>query len=122
MVKPKAAIMPRMTKAEAKTPAPQSPPDWHPEDIKAAVRKTGISIRQLSIQSGYAPGSLRTVLAQPWPDAQAIVAARIGVPPQQIWPSRYDPKTGEPLTGFFSTGVLRSRPAAPSHRQIERAA
>ena len=111
-----------MTRRNAKPTEPQSPQDWHPEDIKAAVRKTGISIRQLSIQSGFAPGSLRTVLLQFWPKGQAIIAARIGVPPQQIWPSRYDPQTGEPLTGFFSTGVIRSRPAVPPHRQIGKAA
>lgn len=109
------------------TPEPKPidrPPaaDWHPEDIKAAVRKTGVSLDALGRDNGYARGSLRMALTKPWPAGQAIIAARIGVPPQQIWPSRYDPKTGEPLTGFFSTGVLRSRPAAPSHRQIERAA
>lgn len=96
--------------------------DWHPEDIKAAVRKTGVSLDALGREHGYARGSLRVVLTKPWPAGQAIIADRIGVPPQQIWPSRYDPKTGEPLTGFFSTGVLRSRPAAPAQRQIERAA
>lgn len=98
------------------------PPDWHPEDIKAAVRKTGVSLDALGREHGYARGVTRTVLVKPNPKIQAIIAERIGVTPQQIWPSRYDPKTGEPLTGFFSTGVLRSRPAAPSHRQIERVA
>lgn len=111
-----------MTSLKAKSAGREPPQDWHPEDIKSAVRKTGISIRQLSIQSGFAPGSLRTVLLNPWPQAQAIIAARIGVPPQSIWPSRYDPATGEPLMCFFSTGVLRSRPAAAPHRQIEKAA
>lgn len=111
-----------MTQCKAKSAAPEPTQDWHPEMIKARVRMTGISIRQLSIQAGFAPGSLRTVLLQAWPKGQAVIAGRIGVAPQDIWPSRYDPQTGEPLTGFFSTGVIRSRPAVPSHRQIEKAA
>ena len=111
-----------MRAPQAHKPAPVTPSDWHPEDIKGAVRKTGISIRQLSVGAGYSPSSLRMVLTRPWPAGQAIIAARIGVPPQTIWPSRYDPHTGEPLTGFFSTGVLRSRPNAAPHRQIGKAA
>ena len=111
-----------MKRTKAHCAAQQTPSDWHPEDIKAAVRKSGISIRQLSIQAGLAAGSLRKVLREPWPRGQEIIAARLGVPPQSIWPSRYDPQTGEPLTGFFSTGVLRSRPSVPSHRQIGKVA
>ncbi|MBY0396025.1 MAG: helix-turn-helix domain-containing protein [Thermoleophilia bacterium] len=111
-----------MRAAKANPEARHSPADWHPEDIKAAVRKTGISLDALGRANGYAQGSIRTVLTQASPRAQAIVAARLGVKPQVIWPSRYDPQTGEPLSGFFSTGVLRSRPGAPAQRQNGEAA
>lgn len=111
-----------MTARQPHKRASAAPQDWHPEDIKAAVRKTGVSLSQLSVEAGYARSSLRMVLTRPWPAGQAIIAARLREPPQKIWPSRYDPQTGEPLTGFFSTGVLRSRRALTPQRQIEEAA
>jgi Ner family transcriptional regulator len=111
-----------MKDAKAKASMGATPQDWHPEDIKAAVRKTGISLDALGRQNGYAQGSIRTVLTAWLPRAQAIIADRIGVPPQTIWPSRYDPQTGEPLTGFFSTGVIRSRHGATAQRQNGKAA
>ena len=111
-----------MKRAKPTLEAHDTSADWHPEDIKAAVRKTGISLDALGRANGYAQGSIRKVLTEPTPRAQMVVAERIGVRPQDIWPSRYDAVSGEPLSGFFSTGVLRSRPAAPAQRQKGRAA
>jgi Ner family transcriptional regulator len=71
--------------------------DWHPEDIKAAVRRTGITLMELAAQDGLAKQACSTTLMRPWPRVQAIIAARIGVEPKVIWPSRYDAH-GNPLS------------------------
>lgn len=63
--------------------------DWHPADIKAALEKRGLTLRQLSVQAGYAEDSLKSVLRTPCRPYQQIVAKALDVPPDVIWPSRY---------------------------------
>ena len=70
-----------------KKPAPQ---DWHSADIVAALRKSGWSLRRLSAHHGYGPNSLGDATRRPWPRAERLIAEAIGVPPEQIWPSRYE--------------------------------
>lgn len=87
--------------------------DWHPEDVKAAIRKTGLTMTELSLRHGLAENAVRTALRRPWPRVEAIVAAHLGLKPEQIWPSRYPNVTH----GGDHT------PAAPRpHRQTGRAA
>lgn len=64
--------------------------DWHPEDIKAAIRKKGITLSALAKANGYkAPRTFSNVFQTRYPKVQAIIADFLGVPPEQIWPSRY---------------------------------
>lgn len=63
--------------------------DWHPADIKAAIEKAGWSLRGLSAHHGYAHSMLAQGLHKPYPNAERIIADVIGVPPETIWPSRY---------------------------------
>lgn len=98
------------------------PSDWHPEDIKAAVRKTGTTLSALSRAAGLSVGAAKRALETPWPRAEAIIASRIGHRPQDIWPSRYDP-TGLPIRGRpVSVTAERSRSAPIPHRQKSEAA
>lgn len=69
--------------------APAPGADWHPEDIKAAVRRQGWSLRQLSLSRGLGENTLRHALRTPYPAYERVIAEVIGVPPEQIWPSRY---------------------------------
>ncbi|EAA7244386.1 transcriptional regulator [Salmonella enterica] len=64
--------------------------DWHRADIKSALEKRGITLRDLSRQAGLSPDSLRNVFTRAWPRAERIIADALGVTPQEIWPSRYD--------------------------------
>ena len=73
----------------AKKPVVEIIEDWHPADVVAAIRKSGTSLSTLSRQHGYHKQSLQTVLRRTWPRGERIVAARLGLRPQQIWPSRY---------------------------------
>jgi Ner family transcriptional regulator len=90
--------------------------DWHPEDIKAAIRKTGTTMSAISRAAGLSDGAAKRALDIPWPRAEAIIAARLGLRPQDIWPSRYD-HDGLPLRGRAVSVIAdRSRSAPIPHR------
>ena len=61
--------------------------DWHPADIKASLEKRGFSLRALAAMWGYT--HIQKALREPWLAAEAVIAQAIGVPPETIWPSRY---------------------------------
>lgn len=85
--------------------------DWHPADIGAALRKEGWSMAELSRQAGLSSSTLKTALNRPYPKAELIIAAAIGVAPEVIWPSRYAKRHFKPV---FPSIPLSStnRPAA----------
>jgi len=98
-----------------------STPDWHPEDIKAAIRKTRITLRQLALDHGLNGTAINTALRQPWPRVEAIVAKRLGRRPQDIWPSRYY-DDGTPVRGFWSQHQDPSASPDSPHSQKREAA
>lgn len=63
------------------------PADWHPADVVAALRKRGTSLRQVAIAHGYT--QIQNVLVRPWWAVEQLVGQALGIPPEQIWPSRY---------------------------------
>ncbi|MDJ0091472.1 helix-turn-helix transcriptional regulator [Pantoea allii] len=63
--------------------------DWHPADIIAGIKKQGTSLAALSRKAGLASSTLANALTRPWPKGESIIAAALGVKPEQIWPSRY---------------------------------
>jgi Ner family transcriptional regulator len=93
--------------------------DWHPEDVKAAIRKTGITLTGLAIEAGYNGAAVRAALRLPWPQIEAIIARRLGTAPWVIWPSRYD-SFGNPLRAPGHKN--RSPRGAKNHQQKENAA
>jgi len=98
------------------------PTDWHPEDIKAAIRKTGTTMSAISRAAGLSDGAAKRALDIPWPRAEAIIAARLDLRPQDIWPSRYD-AAGQPLRGRpIGAMTNRSAPSPTPHRQKSEAA
>lgn len=99
-----------------------SPPDWHPEDIKAAIRKTGVTLTRLSLDAGFSASAVRVAMLMPIPRVQAAIAKHLGLQPQQIWPSRYDAE-GRPIKGLITiVRRNRSRSAPTPHRQKSEAA
>jgi Ner family transcriptional regulator len=87
--------------------------DWHREDIKAAIRRSGITLAALSSEHGFTVSSCSWCLMRPWPRMQAIIAQRLGVAPQTIWPSRYD-AAGAPLP---SSEIIARRVDASSQKR-----
>lgn len=90
--------------------------DWHPEDVKAAVRKTGVTLTALAMQHGWSESVVRRTLRVPWPAVEAVIAKQIGRRPQDIWPSRYHPD-GSPRSRASKGHSNRGR--ARRHRQFE---
>jgi Ner family transcriptional regulator len=78
----------------AKKPASK---DWDRWQIIGAVRKTGTSLRALSLSLGYGPTVLRNALYHPAPKYERIIAEHLAkhlaihaeITQQKIWPSRY---------------------------------
>lgn len=62
---------------------------WHRQDIIAAVRKRGTTLRRLAIQNGYSDTTLIKCLDQRWPNAHLIISEFLGVGRHSIWPHWY---------------------------------
>lgn len=81
--------------------------DWHPEDIKAEVRKRGVTLADIARSAGIAGNALRLALTLPRRDAERAIAAFLGVHPMVIWPSRYHAdgrrKRPQPADNYRST-------------------
>lgn len=73
------------------------PTDWHRADIVAALHKKGWSLRALSLHNNLAPSTVKEALNRPYPKAERIIAAAIGVAPEVIWPERYAKRNFNPV-------------------------
>ncbi|RJT18587.1 helix-turn-helix domain-containing protein [Buttiauxella izardii] len=72
--------------------------DWHPADIIAALRKKGTTLAAESRAAGLSSSTLANALSRPWAKGEMLISKAIGVPAEEIWPSRYfDPQTREPV-------------------------
>lgn len=63
--------------------------DMHRIDIVAALHKKGMTVKALSLASGWSEGTLSNALSRPWPKGEQVIADALGMAPQDIWPSRY---------------------------------
>jgi Ner family transcriptional regulator len=60
------------------------------------IHDTGITLSELGIQNGFSAASVTITLKKRQPYVQQIIADRLGMRPQDIWPSRYD-ENGSPI-------------------------
>jgi Ner family transcriptional regulator len=74
----------------------RKPKGWHPEDIKAAVRKRGKTFTALAREHEVDPSTPRLAASRPCYTGEQIVAGFLGIPPQELWPDRYS-EDGHPL-------------------------
>ena len=64
--------------------------DWHYEDIKAILRKSGYTMTRLSKEMGLkTPQSVLNVKKHSCPKVERKVASILGVPVWVIWPERW---------------------------------
>jgi len=71
--------------------------DWSWPRVKAAVEEAGLNLDEISRRQGMHRSWASMAKRAPYPAVQAAIARVIGVPPQDIWPSRYD-EDGNPLS------------------------
>lgn len=62
----------------------------HPEDIKAAVRKTGKTLTALSLEHGLSEATCRASLRRPIPAGNLAIAEHLGTSINDLWPQWYD--------------------------------
>jgi len=87
---------------------------WHKEDIKAAIRKKGITVKELSLRYGLRESACREALIRRNLRGEQVIASFLGVTARELWPDRYN-QDGTPMHQ-----VVRREPTAPSrgrHRQ-----
>ena len=63
--------------------------DWHPEEIKAAVRMSGVTLTALAKREGLSESACRSALIRRTGRADVVIAEQIGKSLSEIWPSRY---------------------------------
>ncbi|MGB7800838.1 helix-turn-helix domain-containing protein [Buttiauxella sp.] len=86
--------------------------DWHPADIIAALGKKGTSLAAESRAVGLSSSTLANALTRPWAKGEMLISKAIGVPVEEIWPSRYfDAQTHEPIV----RQMRRRKPKADTH-------
>jgi Ner family transcriptional regulator len=67
--------------------------DWHPEDIKAEIRKRGATVAKLARDNDLSKQALGQCLERRASEhGDKIIAEFLGLKPHQIWPSRYTAK------------------------------
>jgi Ner family transcriptional regulator len=69
--------------------------DIAPDTLKNLILATGITLSELSVQNGFSPTAISVALRKRSPFVQQVIADRLGMRPQDIWPSRYD-ENGSP--------------------------
>ncbi|WP_082731602.1 helix-turn-helix domain-containing protein [Sphingomonas sp. CCH15-F11] len=64
--------------------------DWHPEDIKAELRKRGITLTALALRAGVSKQVVTIALRKrASAHCERVIAEALGQKPHKIWPSRY---------------------------------
>lgn len=63
---------------------------WHPEDIKAAIRKRGQTLTGLAKAHGLPPANVRNATRSPVRSGEVVIARFLDVPLHELWPDRWD--------------------------------
>jgi Ner family transcriptional regulator len=86
----------------------------HPEDIKAAVRKTGITLTALSLAHGLSECACRASLTRPLPAGNRAIAEHLGKKLSDLWPKWYDAKGNRVRSNSKADDTIRDN---AGHRQ-----
>lgn len=65
---------------------------WHREDIKAAIRKRGMTMNSLAIARGLPPSTVRNALSRPVLSGEVAISEFLGVNACVLWPDRWTPE------------------------------
>lgn len=90
----------------------KAPTDWPAERVRAAIHARGISMEALAIQHGYSSAVVRKALIGSSPAGEKLIACLIGIPLQEIWPSRYFPDGRSRARPMRRREVTKRQPTA----------
>ncbi|NDL63449.1 helix-turn-helix domain-containing protein [Acerihabitans arboris] len=79
--------------------------DWHPVDIVMGLRKKGAAMAALSRSAGPSSSILANALIRPWTKGEEQIAGALGIPPEDIWPSRYFAPDGMRIARLRRAGI-----------------
>ena len=85
--------------------------NMHPEDVKAAVRKTGVTLSGLARDNGFSDSAGRKALYQPIPRVNRLIAKRLGKTVHEIWPEWFDSQGYRVTNGRKDSPARRSMPS-----------
>lgn len=66
--------------------------NMHPEDLKAAIRKTGKTLVGLSLELGYSAPAVGMALSRRWHEVRVGIAEHLGTTLHALWPEDYTTK------------------------------
>ena len=97
------------------TKRPEPALDWH--GIRAAVQRQGMTLTELARRNGLAENACRRVSYQPHYPAQEVIAAFLGMKPEELWPDRYPKRTARILDTTKYPPVASQKSPAPADRK-----
>ncbi len=62
---------------------------WHIEQVKAAIRMRGMSLKDLALQNNLPAAAISFALSNPHRPAETAVSEFLGVPLHELWPDRW---------------------------------
>ena len=62
----------------------------HRADIRAALQKKGLTLRQVSSEAGLSTSACGFALLYPSRKAEEAIAGALGKTPHELWPDRWD--------------------------------
>ena len=86
---------------------------WHAEDIKAEIRKKGVSLKALALQAKLSESACRASLLRPQPASDKVISEFLDVHLHVLWPDRYAKDGRRRLTRHVRDE--RNRKRARSH-------
>lgn len=91
----------------------------HPEDVKAMVRKTGVTLAELARRNGLSTSAVRKSIHRATPSGNRVIAAYLGRKLNELWPEWFD-GNGDRLPS--KTVRKHSRPERAGQGQKRKAA
>lgn len=89
--------------------------NMHAEDVKAKVRKTGISLAKLARNNKLSDSAVRKALYEPIPRGNAVIAKHLGKKLHELWPEWFD---GNGYRISTPKDSRSERPAASQKRKV----
>lgn len=68
---------------------PDTPADWRPRQVIAALDEKGLTCRKLAERHGVSYTTIADALRWPYPVSEKRIADALGLHPKAVWPSRY---------------------------------